>query len=227
MYIKDEPALIHVHIPKNAGKSVHAALLEKYGATSIKIKKKHTSLNSARCCHMDEEDWWRAFKFTVVRNPWDRAVSQWTYSLMTLRQLRGHRLIRDMIPVNEHQPFWKVKQDRQAMVDLMLRESFGWWMMDFNQRPGVRWFHYRLKNKKHNLINVPQSMWLTTDGKLVTDKIYRFEDLGELERDLGLSLDVINPSPREGHYRDYYNTKTRKWVAKVYAEDIDRFAYTF
>ena len=109
----------------------------------------------------------------------------------------------------------------------MLVSSFGWWMMNFNQRRGVRWFHYRLKRVKHNLINIPQSMWLTTDGKLVTDKIYRFEDLGELEQDLNLKLECLNASLREGHYRDYYDQETREWVAKTYAEDIERFGYTF
>ena len=72
----------------------------------------------------------------------------------------------------------------------------------------------------------PQCAWFVKDGKIIVDKVYRFEALGELERDLSLTLGHINAS-KHRHYRKHHTDETRKWVAKVYAEDIERFGYTF
>jgi len=70
------------------------------------------------------------------------------------------------------------------------------------------------------------------DGNLLVDFIGKFENL---DQDFGLVCEKVGISARLPHinkmqrsgYRDYYDSETRDLTAKLYAEDIERFGYTF
>jgi hypothetical protein len=69
-------------------------------------------------------------------------------------------------------------------------------------------------------------------GKLLVDFVGRFENL-EVDFQticnrvgINATLPHINKSDRLG-YRDYYDEETRALTARLYAEDIERFGYTF
>lgn len=70
------------------------------------------------------------------------------------------------------------------------------------------------------------------DGKLVVDKIYRYEELrlawGVIQYRLGIkkALPRLN-STNHTHYRDYYNDETKNIIAEKYKWAIDYFGYTF
>jgi hypothetical protein len=70
------------------------------------------------------------------------------------------------------------------------------------------------------------------DGNLLVDFVGKFEnldrDFGTVCEKAGISahLPHINKTQRSG-YRDYYDSDTRVLTAKLYAEDIERFGYTF
>ncbi len=70
------------------------------------------------------------------------------------------------------------------------------------------------------------------NGKLLVDFVGKFENLDEDFRSIcqkvGISarLPHINKSKRTD-YRDYYDSETRDLTAQLYAEDIERFGYTF
>jgi hypothetical protein len=69
-------------------------------------------------------------------------------------------------------------------------------------------------------------------GKLLVDFVGRFEnlevDFQTICNRVGITatLPHINKSDRLG-YRDYYDEETRALTARLYAEDIERFGYTF
>ena len=76
--ISDNLKCIYIHIPKTGGMSIESILgedLEQLHKLSIKIK------------HGTPKEWkylkyWKHyFKFTFVRNPWDRVVSAYLYNL--------------------------------------------------------------------------------------------------------------------------------------------------
>lgn len=74
--VEKEKEIIFIHVPKCAGRSVRKAVgLPRDGHDRALWYKFH-----------DPEKFRRYFKFTVVRNPWDRLVSAYFY----LRQDRGH-----------------------------------------------------------------------------------------------------------------------------------------
>lgn len=69
-------------------------------------------------------------------------------------------------------------------------------------------------------------------GNLLVDFIGKFENLNEdfqsICHKVGISANLphINKSKRMG-YQDYYDVETRDLTARLYAEDIERFGYTF
>jgi hypothetical protein len=69
-------------------------------------------------------------------------------------------------------------------------------------------------------------------GNLLVDFVGRFEnlevDFQTICKRVGINatLPHINKSDRLG-YRDYYDEETRALTARLYAEDIERFGYTF
>ena len=69
-------------------------------------------------------------------------------------------------------------------------------------------------------------------GNLLVDFIGQFENLNEdfqsICHKVGISANLphINKSKRMG-YQDYYDVETRDLTARLYAEDIERFGYTF
>jgi hypothetical protein len=70
------------------------------------------------------------------------------------------------------------------------------------------------------------------NGSLLVDFVGKFENLNEdfriICQKVGISarLPHINKSKRTD-YRDYYDSETREVTARLYAEDIERFGYTF
>ena len=80
----------------------------------------------------------------------------------------------------------------------------------------------------------PQMHFLfSNEGKQLVSYIGRFE---KLPRDLGYIGDRIGVSftslghlnaTRHGHYRDYYDPRSREVVRRLFAPDIERFGYEF
>jgi len=79
----------------------------------------------------------------------------------------------------------------------------------------------------------PQIWWLADEnGKLLVDKIIRFENLEEgfheVCQHLGIDRELphLKSSPREG-YRQYYKPETRLIVREWFRDDLDRFHYQY
>lgn len=77
-----------------------------------------------------------------------------------------------------------------------------------------------------------QSDFVTEDGHLATDRLIRFETLSEdfanVCSQLGIEqkLTRVNESKRRP-YREYYDKELIDLVSRHYAEDVERFQYTF
>ena len=62
--------------------------------------------------------------------------------------------------------------------------------------------------------------------------VYRFEHFNEIVDDLkqrlglGEEIKKVNGSDHD-HYSHYYTKKLRETVARIYADDIERFGYEF
>jgi len=79
--VSDKRKFIFIDIPKTASTSMRFALNE----SKHKPKKHHSISNIAShykfCDKLDEEKIQKYFKFTIVRNPYDRLVSLWLWGM--------------------------------------------------------------------------------------------------------------------------------------------------
>jgi hypothetical protein len=211
MLVSSQQKFLFVHIPKSAGTSVTAALIEfsdqpeKIWINRLLAKiginvnwfgpfhwvrgRKHSTARQMKIMYSDSvfNDY---YKFAFVRNPWALLVSYYHY-------IKSNQ---------QHHRSEKVKN-----IDSF--ESY---------------IHYEIKRNKIN-----QSRFVTdTFGNDLVDFIGRFEslekDLGVIFEQLGVEAEISHKnSSTHTDYRDYYTPETAKLVAFHWAEDILRFGYTF
>jgi len=189
----DQLECIYIHIPKTAGSSIGTSLFatstpghwtaETYLWTNrIKFKK--------------------YYKFTVVRNPWDRLASAYFY-------LKAGG---------------KNKSDSEwAKNNLSEFKSFEDFIKTgLHQKHIIGWVHFKPQYKFLEL----------TNKKIGLDYIGRFENLQEDFNTIANHLEVkavlphTNQSERPS-YKDLYSQETIRIVANIYQKDISLFDYEF
>lgn len=184
---------IYVHIPKTAGTSLTNALL---GHSTPG----HLPLSWFQ--HIDPEHYRQYYKFTFVRNPWDRLVSAYTY--MVRKESRGA----------ETAEWIRFLRGFESFEDFVLR-----WVSEENvERQKTFVPQHRFVVDKY--------------GMQTLDFVGRFERLQEDYKALCEKLGAGQPLPHANRaersdYREFYTPKTRDIVARVYARDIELFEYTF
>ena len=189
---------IFVHIPKCAGISVAYTLFGHRGGAHYSIEKYQKIFTKT--------EFEEFFKFTIVRNPWDRLVSAYHYFL------QGGR--------NE-------KDRRWAEKHLSKYETFNDFVKEWISRDRV--FKSLVFRPQYSFVCLPGSLTPTVDF------IGRFEnldaDFSYIKKKLAISapdLPSLNKSKaRKNDYRKYYNGETRQIIADVYREDIELFDYNF
>jgi len=132
------------------------------------------------------DTWNRYFKFSVERNPWDRAVSAYFWENRNAKRL----------------------PDFMAFLQQLQREDL-------------------LSNFSTYAI----------DGRIVVDRMLRYEDLqsdlAQLGRDLGLPGPLTLPRTKQEFrkdrrpYTEFYSAEARNFVAAACAAEIEAFGYRF
>ena len=218
---------IFTHINKCAGTTINNALLRSllvrgdsqgYHTLSNPTKTGHIRLlNSMEKCKRSQD----YFKFTFIRNPWDKMVSFYHYH--------------DSRNWDLDWP-WSVygagfKQDRPEFNEFIKQiydESFDWKRV-FKGRPGASTYNQKVPLRVSNSF-----MWLVDENdKLLTDFIGKYENLQEdfnfICDKIGIPQQPLLHLRKSKHkpYWDYYNDETKEIVAEKYAKDIEHFNYTF
>ncbi|MEO2059128.1 MAG: sulfotransferase family 2 domain-containing protein [Mesonia sp.] len=186
---------VFVHIPKNAGLSVCYTLFGNTGGSHRKI----TSYQKL----FHPKTFASYFKFTFVRNPWDRLVS--TYFFLK----NGGLTEKDRVWAAAHLSDY---EDFESFVKGWLTPAH---------------IHDSLHFQPQYIFLEDET------GKIAVDFIGRFERINEdfeyVADRLGIErrLKKTNTSKRKKNYQEYYNEETRAIVSSVYQRDIELFNYTF
>jgi hypothetical protein len=180
---------IFIHINKTAGTSIGRAI-------GLPIKDHLTATEIIARIGMDK--WNEAFKFTLVRNPWDKVVSHYEY---------------------------RRKKNKTEIASRNISFS-DWVTMTYGENKDT--FYYNnprsFQPQVDWLKDVDGEISIDFIGKFDTIN----EDFDRIRNVIGLdeALPHLNASSRAS-YQSYYNNETRGIVANWFREDIEEFGYSF
>ena len=215
--ICDEPRFAFVHIPKSAGTSIYSGLFkacQNDGRVLLSFDNFHATVDDI--IPFRGRYWLEtATVFSTIRNPWARAYSIWKFRLE-----KSERLVRvidkGLVPRTE-----MTRTELEETAENMRTLGFNHWLR--SDDTDVDTFGVPLVQKS-------QLSWLRTeDGASLATKVIKVEDMdmGFLGR-FGINeVKVLNASPSEHHYRDVFDTESRKFIEKYFEEDIEFGQYCF
>lgn len=202
--ISHDHQCIFVHIPKTAGNSINRV----FGVGW----EDHQDLQR----YFDElprDVFERYFKFVIVRNPWDRLLSDYNYQLKKSRAPSSKLFV--FTPDGSKRNFAEWVETALSAPD---QYEPGTWGGNVSAHIH-RWS--------------PQVDWISVGGQSRVDFVARIERLPEdfraVCRRLALPTTRLPHRNRRlhWHYSHYYDRSTRELVAAYYARDIAQFDYEF
>lgn len=211
--------VIFVHQRKSAGTSVKALFPPAEGPDRGRFN------NGLLDPTWDDPEFDGWYRFTVVRNPWDRFVSAWNYC----RSTRG----RPILDVIENLP----QPDLCANV-LAPRQSLRARLRYAREIAQLGWKgEADAFRRGHDYRHITRQQWesvIRSDGTRAVDRVVYFEDLAaglaEVFRDIGQPLPPLPEKKvkRAGDdYRRHFDPRARAAFDRVFARDIAVWGYDF
>ena len=218
MLLSNEHKFFFMHIPKTGGTSIRNALNQLIQApqpyTEKDMERKHMSAFLLRDKIYDWDNLW---KFTFIRNPYDRMVSYYTFYRMPRKVPYLH-------------------STRKAAIEM----SFPEWVRWLKQKEFVRLGDH--PPRKIPMWRRPQVDFIYNNGIKLVDHICRYETLQDdynyIANTLKLNQDPSiwkhhkvlrhdNRSNRLEDFRLYYDDESRSIVKWWFMRDIKEFNYMF
>ena len=194
--------MIFFRIPKNASTTIHRGYLQ---PNYVTLNERTNNKGFLKWRENVSYEWFQeAFKFTFVRNPWDRFVSLYVYFTTYAPKKKGAPLA-----------------DRWTG----LIPSFKEFVMDFEKI-----IETRTDINNHATL---QSLFAFDDGDQYVDFVGRFENLKEdfefVRSGLGLKIEGLDHMMKteHDHYSAFYDEETRQKVSEMFKLDIHSFGYRF
>lgn len=213
MFIDNLKKYVHVAIPRTATTCVNTAI---GNLTHPEPIQHHATISMILNDYPNVNDY---FKFTFVRNPFDRLVSIYH----EFRKNRGHNY------------------SEKIIMESPLLSEFD---VSNNDIDNFRNFCLNLENSFwiNDLFFKPQYEFVTVDNNLTMDFIGKFENIDEdwlaIRDRIGFSEVVLRKNvggePRgyirgsyHNDYKEYYTNKEIDIVSKIYKKDLELFGYEF
>ena len=221
---------IFVHIPKAAGRSV-----EKFFMDQLNMERENpehrqqllltdnddpargtqklshlSALEYVQCGHIEQVDFDRFYKFSFVRNPWSRLVSEYRY-----RAYLSHKSFKDFVFNKFPKPGWDDKYRHVMPQSSMICSEDGRLLMDF-----VGKFE-RLQQDFNRVC---------ADLGFDNPALPHVNSSDKRSRELRRAFKNFIHRNDEGRFRtyvDFYDDETRDYVAQLYESDIEMFDYSF
>ena len=180
---------VFIHIPKTGGTSIVSIFGEAF--------QKHNTSKEV-IDQIGKERWNEAYKFSVVRNPWDRIHSWYKF---------------------------RVKHDQQKMRSKPI--SFKDWVACTLGEPKDLYYYYRPKTFMQQMDWIENDEGRIDMDRIIRFENLQ-ADFDLVANDVGIrsQLPHINKTT-ETNYRDFYDEKTKQLVADWHQKDIQYFGYEF
>lgn len=191
MPISDEKKIIFIHIPKNAGTSLEKQFsMRATGHKPWFVYEQKYPL-----------EWKKYIKFAIVRNPFDRLVSNYEYAKMPKSFWHSN----DGNSVYGKHPDYDICNtcSFEQIIDILLNNP------------------YELKHDGWK----PQYIWICNENNdIMVDKVLKYENLNEelKQHNISDNLKILNTSNRK-QYNTYYNNKLYEKIFHYYNIDFKLF----
>ncbi|WP_462152143.1 sulfotransferase family 2 domain-containing protein [Pseudoalteromonas xiamenensis] len=238
---------LFVHIPKAAGQSVEQAFIDDLGLSwenreSLLLKPNQDKHKGPpRLAHLTAQEYLKFgyltqtqfdefFKFTVVRNPWDRLLSEYNYRKalgLPLYQCEFKRFVLERLP--------KVADDNydngQDLYRHIIPQTH--FIFDDNDNRMVD-FVARFEHLERDFYTIAQRVGLkvlvlphkNATAALKPSLTQRMLSvLGPASR--VLKLKSASPATVKKPFQNFYDNETQAFVAQYYARDINLLKYHF
>jgi chondroitin 4-sulfotransferase 11 len=180
---------VFIHINKTAGTSI---------GNAIGLPVKHHQTAREIIAKIGRDKWNTAYKFTLVRNPWDKVVSHYQYrrkrnkTEVATRNVSFSEWVKKTYGPDKDPFFYNNPKAFQPQVE---------WLKDDQGRIAIDFIG------KFESIN---------------------DDFDQIKSIIGIEAELphLNASKRAG-YQSYYDDETRQIVAQWFHEDIEAFGYNF
>ncbi|WP_206484691.1 sulfotransferase family protein [Thalassotalea sp. G2M2-11] len=223
---------LYIHIPKTAGQSVESVFLERAGLSweerEVMLLKPNSNpeLGPPRLAHLTTQEYLdygyltkeelnKLFKFTIVRNPWDRLVSEYRYKQhkYTFKDfLFKHFPEEGVDDYREHNGIYRHVMPQYQFV------------YDNNDNLMVD-FVGKFENLKEDFATITKQLCGSPLDLPHKNKTQNTSYVHSLKKKLLLS----NPEKNKpsSSYKDYYDNESKEYVQKLYMKDIAYFDYSF
>lgn len=224
-----EHKFIYVHIPKSAGTFIKHYLLSNIepeyesnqNQQDYDDKYRTTCERALSGIVQDVPEYKDYFKFTIVRNPFDRVVSMYTYlGGWKFDYFIENNIDSPMMPYVQKFHDYYINDDFEGFIDYAYNKG------------NIKKFHAGYYEPYVNRIKIGQTIAL--------DQFYKIEDMATCLRDLskhfGFSKDKgfndwrqnsSSEYKKKKSYKDYYTADTRDIVSDHFVEDLNYFNYAF
>lgn len=225
--ISEKYRCIFIHVPKTAGQSVEqfflelaglswdnrAPLLLRYNPDPNRGPQSLAHLTAAEyvdCKYLTPGEFNSYFRFSFVRNPWDRLVSEYRYRNYA-EKYSFKQFVLEGLPAKD--PYSDAYRHVMPQSDFIFDKN-GQPLVDFIGRFETLQSDFDFVCQRLGIVNskLPFKNQSTTRTSL-------------RDRIKGLFSDIQNP-PRI-HYSSYYDDDSKELVAVQYASDIEAFGYQF
>jgi hypothetical protein len=235
--ISHQDKCLFVHIPKAAGQSVESIFVSRMGLTweqreALLLRpNSDPSKGPPRLAHLtaseylglgyvSETQFSKYIKFSFVRNPWARMVSEFTYR-QGLNEKAYQGQFKDFLFTSFPQP----SADNYALAKDGYRHILPQWQFLYDGE-GKKLVDFIGKfenlqtdfNQICQLLNIPQQN---------LPHINKTSALSLTKRLRHKFLQIIPALGHKPHYSDYYDSESQEFIRQRYQRDIELFDYKF
>jgi hypothetical protein len=219
MVINHQRKFLFIHVPKSAGSSLTQALMKIPGSSKGPFSYPHYTPGDYQKHFGDKYNIRNYFIFGVIRNPWARMLSWYSFNQMRYRQRPGRY---------QDQPAFKEKQFEVPFNEWLLTKSF------------ITTEEYKFNPNPIPAQKRPQLDWLCSgEDPDMVDYIGTVETLtdtlvsvlrqngiltGREQFSIPKATNATNAGKR---YREVYGSEARRWVERYFQKDIEFGRYEF